>query len=259
MKWYHIDGLFSIFDSYTVDIMTIGTLYLVATPIGNIEDITIRAIKTLFAVDIIACEDTKRTGLLLHLLRVEFPQVIPAENMERKPQLVQHHSHNEMNAAAKLLSSLQDGYSVALVTDAGMPLISDPGYALIQGCIKHDIPVISVPGASSLTAALSVSGLPATHVFFAGFPPEKPEKIRQQLERMKAMSTKKPTITVVHFISPHKIDQFISIHRAVFGPTEITVVRELTKVHEEVLRISTDAYSHEIEHLKGEIVLLYRI
>ena len=166
---------------------SMGTLYIVGTPIGNMEDITIRAIKTLLAVDLIACEDTRRTGLLLQELTKRFQTVIPAHagiqssnNLDpslrwddKQSRLIRYDDQHEQSQTPLIIQKLEEGKSVALVSDAGTPLISDPGYTLVHEAIKRGIPVVSIPGPSAAIAALSVSGLPTNNFLFLGYPPEK--------------------------------------------------------------------------------------
>jgi 16S rRNA (cytidine1402-2'-O)-methyltransferase len=195
-----------------------GTLYVVATPIGNLEDITLRALRVLKEADLIACEDTRHTRLLLSRHGISTP-------------LVSYHEHNEDRRAAELIVRLERGESVALVSDAGMPLLSDPGYPLITSAIAHSIPVVAVPGPSAVTAALAVSGLPADRFLFAGFLPRRAAERRRALEGVSGVP-----YTLVFFEAPHRITQTLGDLQVVFGNRRIAVVRELTKRFEEVLR-----------------------
>jgi 16S rRNA (cytidine1402-2'-O)-methyltransferase len=195
-----------------------GTLFVVATPIGNLEDITLRGLRVLKEVDVIACEDTRHTRLLLSRHGISTPTL-------------SYHEHNEAARAAQLIARLERGESVALVSDAGMPLLSDPGYPLITSAIAHSIPVIAVPGPSAVTAALAVSGLPADRFLFAGFLPRKAVERRRALEAVSGVP-----YTLVFFEAPHRITHTLGDLQAVLGNRRIAVVRELTKRFEEVLR-----------------------
>ena len=150
-----------------------GTLYIVSTPIGNLEDITLRALRILKEVDIIACEDTRTTSQLLNLLSTKFAHVHNFSGSAHQPKLIRYDDRTEISKAPEILELLTQGKSVALVSDAGTPLISDPGYVLVREARKRGIPVISVPGASALLTALTSSGLPADKFMFLGYPPEK--------------------------------------------------------------------------------------
>jgi len=234
-----------------------GTLYLVPTPIGNLADITLRSLRTLFAVDVIACEDTRRTGLLLEKLLTEFS---PNPEEKRKPRLLSYYDQVELQRIPEIISLLQAGQDVALVSDAGTPAISDPGFKLVRECIKEGLKVISLPGASSVLTALTVSGLPTDKFLFAGYPPHKPghrvaffENIRTSLESIKS--------TVILFEAPHKLLTSLKDIQSVFGDIDIVLARELTKIYEEVRR---EKISVSLEHFKktspkGEFVVLFHL
>jgi len=150
-----------------------GVLYIVATPIGNLEDISIRALKNLFSVDAIACEDTRKTGMLLKLLNEKYKTtILSLEN--NRPELISYYEQNELQRIPQIINALKNGMNVALVSDAGTPAISDPGYKLIRECIKEGINIESIPGASSVITSLVVSGLPTDRFLFVGYPPRKP-------------------------------------------------------------------------------------
>jgi len=195
-----------------------GTLYIVATPIGNLEDITLRAMRVLKDVDVIACEDTRHTRVLLSRHGITTP-------------LVSYHEHNEDRRAAELIGRLERGESVALVSDAGMPLLSDPGYPLITSAVAHAIPVVAVPGPSAVTAALAVSGLPAERFLFGGFFPRRAKERRHMLQDLVTLPC-----TSVFFEAPHRISQTLADLHAALGNRRIALVRELTKRFEEVVR-----------------------
>ncbi len=198
--------------------MTPGTLYVVATPIGNLEDLTLRALRTLKEVDLVACEDTRRTrGLLSH-----FDVHVPVTS---------YFEHNRLTKGEVVLRALRAGKSVALVTDAGTPGISDPGFLLVKSAREADIPVVPVPGPSALVAALSAAGVPADRFVFDGFLPVKPGRRVHRLEHLRALET-----TVVCYESPHRILASLEAIGLVFGDREVVVARELTKQFEEIVR-----------------------
>jgi 16S rRNA (cytidine1402-2'-O)-methyltransferase len=233
-----------------------GTLFIIATPIGNLDDITIRAIKTIFTVNVLACEDTRRTGMLLSEIRkrhgVTFS--LPAAN----PKLIRFDNRGELNGAIELIGLLEAGQSVGLVSDAGTPLVSDPGYVLISQARKRGIRVESIPGASALLAALTSSGLPADKFTFFGYPPEKASH-RMKLFNEILDSNSHVSSTYIFYAAPHKLIEMLENMKEAFGDIEVTLARELTKIHEEIRteRIST-LLTNGFEP-KGEFVLLFRI
>ena len=193
-------------------------LYLVATPIGNLEDITLRALRILKEADVIACEDTRQTQKLLNHYGIT-------------TRTVSYHEHNEMTRAAELVKDLQEGTSVALVTDAGMPGISDPGYRLISLAIRHHVPVVPIPGVSAFLAALVASGLPTDSFRFSGFLPAKRGERRAALEAVKASPR-----TQVFYEAPHRIVEALADVVEVLGANRhVVIAREVTKLHEEFL------------------------
>jgi 16S rRNA (cytidine1402-2'-O)-methyltransferase len=193
-------------------------LYLVATPIGNLSDITLRALETLRQVDVIACEDTRKTGRLLQHFNIDKPKIA-------------FHEHNERRATERVLSMIAQGQSVALVTNAGTPGISDPGFALVRRAIEEDVPVVMIPGPSALVMALVLSGLPAHSFTFRGFPPRKPNARRRFLEVDKGSPH-----TLVYYESPYRLKAFLEDAIAVFGDRQAALANELTKMYEEVQR-----------------------
>lgn len=195
-----------------------GCLYLVATPIGNLEDITVRALRILGEAHLIACEDTRQTAKLLRHY-----------NIEKKT--VSYHEHNEMTRAAELVIRLEEGAKVALVTDAGTPGISDPGHHLISLCLRHHIPIVPIPGPSAVIAALTASGLPTEEFLFVGFLPSRGGERRKTLERLASESR-----TLVLYESPHRLAETLADALDLFGRRPAVIARELTKVHEEFLR-----------------------
>jgi 16S rRNA (cytidine1402-2'-O)-methyltransferase len=217
-----------------------GTLYLVATPIGNLQDITLRAIETLRCVDLIACEDTRHTQKLLN-------------HLEIKKKLVSYHEHNESERADELIKRMENGESVALVSDAGTPAISDPGYRLVHHAIQTGIPVVPIPGATALVGALIISGLPTDSFFFAGFLPSKKMERRRRLEELAVIPA-----TLIFYEAPHRLAGSLADCLEVLGDRRAAVARELTKVHEEIVRgaISELASKFEFTAVKGEIVVV---
>ena len=189
-----------------------GSLYVVSTPIGNLDDITVRALNTLKSVGLVAAEDTRRTGLLLR----HFGIATPTTSL---------HEHNETEKVPALLRKLSDGVDIALVSDAGTPLVSDPGQRLIAAAIEHRIRVIPIPGASAVLAALAASGYPADEFVFAGFAPSRSKDRKQWLERL----ARDPR-AIVFFETPHRIIKTLSEMADILGDRPITIARELTKV-----------------------------
>ncbi len=226
-----------------------GTLFLVSTPIGNIDDITIRGLKTLFSCSVIACEDTRQTGQLLSLLKERFPSYVSKTTAK----LIAYHDKNEEKLLPELITFLESGSSLALVSDAGTPLISDPGFRLVQIAIKRGIPVVPVIGASAILPALQLSGFPVNRWTFVGYLPEKQSHRMKLLEELKIAGN-----TVVSYCAPHKLATTLVDLETVFGASkQIAVIRELTKMHEDVWR-GTVADAHtSCAAMKGEIVLVF--
>lgn len=234
-----------------------GTLYIVSTPIGNLEDITIRAIKTLFSVDTIACEDTRRTGLLINELSHRYSSIIRI--IEPKLQdIISYYDEVEDKRIPELIEALTNGKNVAVVSDAGTPLLSDPGFRLVRECVKRNIPVISIPGASAFLTALTSSGLPTNSVMFLGYPPEKQSQrltlFKNILQIHRCISS-----TYIFYCAPHKLQQTLVDMGEVFGDIQITIAKELTKIHESVWHGSLTAASTELSQPKGEFVVLFNI
>ncbi|MBI3895824.1 MAG: 16S rRNA (cytidine(1402)-2'-O)-methyltransferase [Acidobacteria bacterium] len=220
----------------------LGTLYLVGTPIGNLEDITLRALRILREADLIACEDTRQTQKLLNHFQIE-------------QQATSYHEHNELTKAPELILLLEEGSQIALVSDAGMPGISDPGYRLVHLCLRHNISVVPVPGPSAVVAVLSASGLP-THAFqFFGFLPARKNQRCKFLERLKNFNG-----TTIVFESSRRVVDALEDALAVWGDRPTVVAREVTKLHEEFLR---GRCSEVLENLRkrpqipGELTLLF--
>jgi 16S rRNA (cytidine1402-2'-O)-methyltransferase len=234
-----------------------GTLYIVATPIGNLADISLRALRTLFEVDVVACEDTRRTGMLLDKLLTEFASN-PAD--KKKPHLMSYYEQNELPRIPEIITALQNGLNIALISDAGTPTISDPGFKLIRECIKEGVKVESLPGASAVITALTVSGLPTDKFTFVGYPPAKPGHRITFYENVKK-SQEILNTTVILFEAPHKLLKTMEEMKQVLGDIEIVLCRELTKLHEETRREKiSDALTHfKKTPPKGEFVLLFHL
>lgn len=216
-------------------------LYVVATPIGNLEDITLRALRVLKQADLIACEDTRQTQKLLHYYEIKTPAV-------------SYHEHNEAARATELLKRLQAGAAIALVSDAGTPAISDPGHRLIALAIQHRIPVIPVPGASAFVTALAAAALPTDALGFHGFLPPKSAARRRALEEIRGSER-----TEIFYEAPHRLRESLADIAQVLGADrKLVIARELTKVHEEFIRGTAAAVLTQLaqRQLKGEITLL---
>ncbi|MEQ8385445.1 MAG: 16S rRNA (cytidine(1402)-2'-O)-methyltransferase [Coleofasciculus sp. A1-SPW-01] len=218
-----------------------GTLYVVGTPIGNLEDMTFRAIRILQTVDLIAAEDTRHTGKLLQHFQIKTPQI-------------SYHQHNRQQRLPELLNQLTTGKTIALVTDAGMPSISDPGYELVQGAIEAGITVIPIPGATAGITALSASGLPTDRFVFEGFLPASGQERQQRLEVLAAESR-----TLIFYESPYRLQQTLQDFVTIFSPSRpIVLARELTKLHEQFWRGTIEeAIAYYTDHEpKGEFTLI---
>ena len=218
-----------------------GRLYIVSTPIGNLEDITLRALKVLKEADVIACEDTRTTRKLLTLYAVETP-------------LVSYHEHNEIEKAKELLSILREGRSIALVSDAGTPCISDPGYRIVKLASEHGIEVLSIPGPSASVSALSVSGLPTSSFAFFGFLPRTKKHLTDYLSRIKNYPE-----TLVFYESPNRVTKTLRAISEVFGDRNISLSREMTKLYEETLRGKVSDVLEALvkrNEIKGEVTIV---
>ena len=219
-----------------------GTLYLVATPIGNLADITHRAIQILSDVDLIACEDTRHTHKLLSHYNIT-------------TKTISYHEHNEQQRAAELIERLKQGTNIAVVSDAGTPSISDPGYRLVRAAIENEIAVVPLPGPSALIAALIAAGLPTDEFFFAGFLPSRTGARRARLNELQSVPG-----TLIFYEAPHRLAATLKDAYEILGEREAVVARELTKLHEEIRRgrlsqLTAD-YTDEKQDIRGEIVVL---
>ncbi len=216
-------------------------LYIVATPIGNLEDITFRAVRVLKEAGLIACEDTRQTRKLLDHYGIATPAV-------------SYHEHNEARRTPELAEKLRNGVSIALVSDAGMPLVSDPGFKLVQAAIHDQIQVQPIPGASAVLTALAASGLPTDAFRFSGFLPAKTGQRKRAL-----MEVRDELATLIFFEAPHRILHALADVQEVLGHRPVVVARELTKLHEELLRGTAESIRAELASrpaVKGEITLL---
>src|SRR5882672_838873 len=217
-----------------------GCLYLVGTPIGNLEDITLRAIRILKESDQIACEDTRHTQKLLSHYDIHKP-------------LVSYHEHNELTRAPELVVAMEQGAKISLVSDAGTPLVSDPGYRLVTLCTRHQIPVIPIPGPSALLAALSASGLPNEEFLFVGFLPARSGERQRALERLRLEDR-----TLILYEAPHRVAETVADALEILGDRPACLAREVTKLHEEFRRAMLSELSASLEErpVRGEITLL---
>lgn len=218
-----------------------ATLYLVATPIGNLADITHRALQVLRDVDLIACEDTRHTRKLLQHYGID-------------TKTISYHEHNEQQRATELIELLQQGTNVAVVSDAGTPAISDPGFRLVRGAIENGITIVPVPGPSALVSALIATGLPTDEFFFGGFLPARSGARRARFEAVRSVPG-----TLIFYEAPHRLAASLNDAYEILGEREAVVARELTKLHEEIKRgrLSELAQHYSaVEQPRGEIVLL---
>jgi 16S rRNA (cytidine1402-2'-O)-methyltransferase len=217
-----------------------GCLYLVATPIGNLEDITLRAIRILKEADLIACEDTRQTLKLLSHYGI-------------RKEMVSYHEHNELTRSPELVIELEQGAQIALVSDAGTPGISDPGHRLVTLCLRHHIPVVPIPGPSALVAALAASGLPTEEFLFVGFLPARAGARRKALDALKAESR-----TLIFYEAPHRVVETLADALEILGARPAVIAREVTKIHEEFLRgpLADLLESARKRAPRGEITLL---
>jgi 16S rRNA (cytidine1402-2'-O)-methyltransferase len=217
----------------------VGTLYLVATPIGNLEDITHRALKVLSSVDLIAAEDTRKTKILLDHYTISKP-------------MLSYFSYNERHRTPQLVEKLKKGQSIALVSDAGTPGISDPAYHIVQSCVAAGIPIVPIPGPAAFISALIVSGLPTDRFVFEGFLPLKKGR-KTKLELLS-----RETRTIVLYESPHRVLRTLGEIRSFFGERNVVVARELTKKFEEIVRGPVSSVLEELcrKQARGEYVLI---
>lgn len=215
-------------------------LYIVPTPIGNLKDITLRSLEILRSVDGIICEDTRRTGILLSRYEIKKPLLILND-------------FNEPKQIGIVIETLQSGKNLALVSDAGTPLISDPGFKLVRQCLAQDIPVDSLPGPSSVITALTLSGLPPDKFTFLGYLPEKPG---HRIEILKRVQDDKLQVTYIIFVAPHKLLRSLEDMKEVFGDIDVCLAHELTKIHQSVETKKISHWQGALKNPKGEYILL---
>ncbi len=220
------------------DLNSYGNLYIVATPIGNLEDITLRAIRVLKEVDIIAAEDTRHTLKLLNHLEISKP-------------LISYHRHNEKEKSNDLLEKLQNGNNIALVSDAGTPGICDPGEAIIKKCIDLNINVVPIPGPCAMINGLVASGINTNEFIFLGFLP-----LNKKLRKNKLEEIEKSNKTVIIYEAPHKLLATLKDLKNIIKNRKIVLAREITKIHEEFIRTNIDDLIKKSENIKGEIILI---
>ena len=216
----------------------VATLYLVPTPIGNLQEMTTRALDILQKVDMIACEDTRNTKKLLMAYSIDKP-------------LISHHEHNQATSIPYILTKLEDGNSIAVVSDAGYPLVSDPGQGLVKAVIEKGYPVVPVSGANAAMNALVASGLSCQHYMFYGFLENKSTKRIKQLETLKTFP-----YTIIFYEAPHRIEVMLQDVLDVMGDRNICLARELTKIHEEFIRGKISEVLEVVDSLKGEMVVI---
>jgi len=219
-------------------------LFLVSTPIGNLRDITLKAIGILSSIDVLACEDTRKAGSLLKKLEIK-----------SKPQLLSYYEENEVERIPQIVSLIKSGKNIALISNAGTPAISDPGFKLVRECIKKGIKVEVIPGASAVLSSLVLSGLPTDKFMFLGFLPRKESK------RKKLLTSLPKKTTIVLFVSPHRLVKRLKELKSLFGNINVVICRELTKIHEETRR---EKISASIDRFiktkpKGEFTVLFRL
>lgn len=217
-----------------------GTLYLVPTPIGNLQDMTLRALEVLKSAKVIACEDTRRSGRLLAHFNISGKKI-------------SYFEHNELRRVPQILTMLDAGESVAVVSDGGSPGLSDPAYRLVTAAIEHGIPVVALPGATALIPALTASGLPTDRFFYEGFLPVKPGRRKKRLEELKDFPH-----TIICYESVHRIRKTLADIADIFGQRPICVCREMTKIHEEFVRGPAADIAARLDQIqpKGEFVIV---
>ncbi len=235
-----------------------GKLYVVSTPIGNLEDITFRAKRILLEAEIIACEDTRKTGILLKKLK----EIQPPSGLSFrfKPKLISYYEENEIEKIPKIIKFLKEGKNVVLISSSGTPTISDPGFKLVKECIKQKIEIEAIPGPSAVLTSLVSSGLPTNRFLFLGYLPKKKNKRQKLLKNvLKIYELIRPTI--IFFESPHRLLKTLKEIEEIFGQIEIVVCRELTKVYEEIKREKIPLIISHFEKNppKGEFTILFNI
>ena len=259
-------------------------LYIIATPIGNLKDITLRALEVLQSVDTIICEDTRRTSLLLNHYQISYRHSREGGNPTKKSLIVMN-DYNESKIIPIIVDRLNSGQNLALVSDAGTPLISDPGYKLVRECLHQGIQVDSLPGPSSVITALTLSGLPPDKFLFVGYPPEKVSHRINFLRKLLSIThpatvipnevrnlptSEDPSLivqgdkqglklTYVMFVPPHKLLKTLEDMKEVFGDIEVVLAKELTKIHQSVEKKTINEWLMNLKSPKGEYILLFRV
>ena len=222
-------------------------LCIIATPIGNLKDITLRSLEALADCEAVICEDTRRTGLLLNHYQI-------------KKSMIVLNDYNEYKTFPQIIERLKSGENLALVSDAGTPLISDPGYKLVRECLVQNIPVDSLPGSSSVITALTLSGLPPDKFMFLGYPPEKTGHRIKLFESLKLhLEGAKLNQTIIMFVSPHKLLKDITDMKQFFGDIEVSLAHELTKIHQSVEKKAISEWLETLKSPKGEYILLFNL
>lgn len=220
-------------------------LYLIATPIGHLKDITYRAVETLSKVDAIICEDTRRSSILLNHYEIKKPFIILND-------------YNEKQVLPAILSRLQSGQEIALISDAGTPLISDPGYKLVRECLALNIPLDSLPGSSAAILSLTLSGLSPDKFYYVGYLPEKSGKRGETIKKLAVIGSAIPT-TFIIYVAPHKLLKTLQEVMDQLGDIEVTLAAELTKLHQKISSKTISEHLTEIKNPRGEFVLLLRL
>lgn len=227
-------------------------LYLISTPIGNLDDLSIRAIQTMFSVDILLCEDTRRTGQLLATIRQRFANLLPKD--DQSPKLVSYYDQVESKRLPEVIAWLEEDKTIGLVSDNGTPLVSDPGFTLIRECRKRNLSVTAVPGPSAVITALTLSGYKIENFRFIGFLPDKETAQKKIFINVKSG----PLQTIVAYVSPHRLLQSLESMQTVYGNDhQLVIARELTKVHEDVWQGSIAEAKLAFTEPKGEFVLIW--
>lgn len=232
-------------------------LYIIATPIGNLKDITLRSLEVLQSVDGIICEDTRRTSLLLDHYKIFHRHSRESGNPIKIPMIILN-DYNESKVIDSIINRLKSGQNLALVSDAGTPLISDPGYKLVRECIHQGIEIDSLPGPSSVLTALTLSGLPPDKFLFLGYPPEKPGHRKDFLGKVKILN-EKMSMTNIMFISPHKLLGVLHDMQDTFGDIEVVLAKELTKIHQNVEKNKLSQWLDQLKKPKGEYIMLFNL
>lgn len=231
-----------------------GKLSIIATPIGNLKDITLRAIEALQNFDAIICEDSRRTSILLNTYEIN-----PAKGGVKRPFIILN-NFNENRVYPQIIQRLINGENLCLVSDGGTPLISDPGYKLIRSCLEQGIEVDSLPGPSSVITALTLSGLPPDKFLFLGYLPEKPGKRIKMIESLKTTNSQLPTTNII-FVAPHKLIRTLENMLEVYGDIEVCLARELSKIHQSVIKQKLSLWLEDFskQNPKGECILLFNL